>query len=164
MDLTSTKNLAVALMQEHGLSGWTFRFDHAFRRFGTCNNRKRVITLSRKIVLLSNESQVRNTILHEIAHALTPGQNHNAVWRAKALEIGCDGKRCYGDEVTTPVPKYRLFCPNCNIEVPRYRRHRKVKLACLACCNRYNGGRVSKKYLMQYSAASQTTYKELQTW
>lgn len=142
--------MALALMREHGLDDWHFSFDYAFRRFGSCNIRTRKITLSRRLVSLSDEAQVRNTILHEIAHALTPGEGHSEVWRAKALEIGSDGKRCYGDEVARPTPKYTLFCPNCNIKAPRYRKQRRIKLVCVACCNKYNGGRISNKYLMQY--------------
>lgn len=32
-------------------------------------------------------------ILHEIAHALVDYHGHDDVWRSKALEIGCSGKR-----------------------------------------------------------------------
>jgi predicted SprT family Zn-dependent metalloprotease len=150
LDQSEAKDLAIELMREHGLTGWSFALDHAFRRFGSCDFRRKRITLSRKLVALSDEAQVRNTILHEIAHALTPGQAHNEIWRAKSLEIGSDGKRCYGNEVSSPPPKYRLFCPSCDIEVFRYRRHRGVKLVCVACCNKYNGGRVTKRYAMEY--------------
>jgi hypothetical protein len=34
-------------------------------------------------------AEVIDTIKHEVAHALTPGQAHNGIWEAKAREIGC---------------------------------------------------------------------------
>merc|ERR1719221_1146271 len=44
--------------------------------------------------------QVRNTMLHEIAHALVGpskergGRAHDDTWKACAREIGCNGRRC----------------------------------------------------------------------
>jgi hypothetical protein len=35
-------------------------------------------------------AEVICTILHEVAHALTPGHSHDSIWAAKAHEIGCD--------------------------------------------------------------------------
>jgi len=35
--------------------------------------------------------EVLNTIKHEIAHALTPKQHHNKVWKDCAKRIGSDG-------------------------------------------------------------------------
>jgi len=72
----------------------------SFNRAGQCFSRtKKLIQLQPTYVELNEESSVRNTILHEIAHALTPNHNHNKFWKRKAIEIGCDGKRCYGSNV-----------------------------------------------------------------
>ena len=87
------QQLAVGLIQEHGLIGWRFRFDHARRRFGCCRSSEKTITLSRPLTILNSCAQVRDTILHEIAHALTPGDGHGVKWRAKCREIGADPKR-----------------------------------------------------------------------
>ena len=76
-------------MQQHGLSaqGWRFQFDHARRRFGACRYGRKLITLSRPLVLLNPEAEVRDTILHEIAHALCPGDGHGVRWKQKCREI-----------------------------------------------------------------------------
>ena len=97
MNLYAARDLALALMRQHGLHDWTFRFDHARRRFGSCRPRRRLITLSRPLAFLNEEAQVRDTILHEIAHALTPWDGHGRNWKRKCIEIGAEPRRCYGD-------------------------------------------------------------------
>jgi predicted SprT family Zn-dependent metalloprotease len=130
------KLLAWNLLQAHGLTGWRFQFDHARRRFGSCRTRAKLITLSKPLTLLNDESQVRDTLLHEIAHALTPGAGHGSVWKAKCLEIGAVPKRCYSEaEVSAPQRRpapYSFGCPTCNWWVPR-RRRTKGRYLCKHC-------------------------------
>jgi predicted SprT family Zn-dependent metalloprotease len=138
MKLQQAQVLAIALLEQHGLlPEWSFHFDHSKVRFGTCNYTKRQISLSRHLVALNSEEQVRETILHEIAHALAPrGAGHGRAWRTIAISIGCKGQRCYGPEVARPVPKYRGTCPTCGSEV---RRHRRAVLACGRCSPVFDG-------------------------
>ena len=82
--------LARSLMIQHGLSGWAFRFDHARRRFGSCRYGEKTITLSRPLTLLNDDGQVRDTVLHEIAHALCPGDGHGPNWKAACRRLGAD--------------------------------------------------------------------------
>ncbi|HEY5956080.1 MAG TPA: SprT-like domain-containing protein, partial [Polyangiaceae bacterium] len=86
--------LARHLMREHGLDGWRFDWDRSQRRYGCCHTGEKKITMSHHLVLHRTRQKVRNTILHEIAHALTPGHGHDRVWQAKARSIGCSGERC----------------------------------------------------------------------
>src|SRR6476620_7955328 len=117
------RDLATRLMREHNLVGWTFRFDHARRRFGSCRTREKVITLSRPLTILNTIDQVRDTVLHEIAHALTPGDGPGLRWRQKCREIGAKPARCYTDEeVALPARKparYRFGCRSCEWWVER---------------------------------------------
>lgn len=144
MDLIVAKNLALRLMTKHGLHGWRFEFDNARRRFGCCRYYDKTITLSKSITLMNSES-VENTILHEIAHALTPGHHHGPVWRAKAIEIGCDGKRCYSTEISTPAAKYVAECPKCKHVHTRYKATNK-RGSCGSC----SGGRFNEAYLLVF--------------
>jgi predicted SprT family Zn-dependent metalloprotease len=140
MDLITTHNKAFELMKKHGLvaMGWTFKFDNAKRRFGVCRYRSRVIGLSRELTLLNSEAEVVDTILHEIAHALTPRHHHDAVWRAKAIEIGCNGERCYSsDDVKTPKGNYEAICPCCKHTHAKFKAPSKTKRA--SCGNCGNG-------------------------
>lgn len=55
---------------------------------------KRLIEISDVIFARNqNEAALKNTILHEIAHLLTPNQGHNEVWKVTAQQIGCDGEQ-----------------------------------------------------------------------
>ena len=48
------------------------------------------------LLYLQNTSWGENvdTLLHELAHARTPGAHHGPVWKNAAVEMGCTGKRC----------------------------------------------------------------------
>jgi predicted SprT family Zn-dependent metalloprotease len=155
MDLFKAQTLANELMKQHNLiaSGWWFSFDNAKRRFGVCNFGLKKIGLSSHLVKLNDESHVRNTILHEIAHALVGRKHgHDAVWRAKAIEIGCDGNRCYSSEVTKPEARYIGVCPNGHTS----RRHKKPNpkrlISCGKCCSTFNSD-----YLIKWSLNTNLT-------
>ena len=95
MQLTDAAQLGRTLLDEHGLTDWRLVFDRAKRRAGICRPDRREIGLSGPLTQLHPDHEVRDTILHEIAHALVgPGHGHDAVWRAAALRIGCSGQRC----------------------------------------------------------------------
>jgi predicted SprT family Zn-dependent metalloprotease len=136
MDLQQAEAFAISLLRQHGLwLEWSFYFDRSKVRFGTCNYTRRRISLSRYLVALNEEAHVRDTLLHEIAHALAPrGAGHGTAWRKVAISIGCTGNRCYGAEVARPMPRYRGTCPTCGREV---RRHRRAVLACGSCSRVY---------------------------
>src|SRR2546421_7680141 len=104
MHLSDARTLATELMQKHGLAEWRFRFDHAGRRFGSCRTSQKLITLSRPLTILNSSDQVRDTILHEIAHALTPGDGHGERWRAMCQQIGAAAIRCYDDDAVVSPP------------------------------------------------------------
>lgn len=131
-------------------SDWKIRFDSARRRFGQCRHRDKVISLSRHLVLLNEEAEVRDTILHEIAHALTPGSGHGWKWKLKAKEIGARPERCYSSsKVVTVKAPWLATCNNCSRQVERFKISNS--LACGACCRRYNDGRHSAQYLFSWS-------------
>jgi hypothetical protein len=79
-------------LNEHGLQNWSIRLNQdAHSRFlGLCSHKDKCIILSAHHIDIHPSPDVVNTILHEIAHALTPGHAHDGVWSAKARQIGCD--------------------------------------------------------------------------
>lgn len=148
MELNVAKNMAITYMEQYGLleKGWYFEFDNAKRRFGCCFYDHKKITLSSHLVKLNDVKDVKDTILHEIAHALCPGENHNEVWRKKAIEIGCDGKRCYdSNEVKTLDGNYRSTCNNCNRTFKRFRKP-TYKQSCGKC----SGSTFNSKYILNW--------------
>lgn len=125
--------LALELMSEYGLTSWTFGFDGARRRLGACWLDRKRITLSRHFVSLNAESTVRDVILHEIAHALTPGEGHGPKFKRKALELGCNPASCVpSEEVVSSPARVVLECPHCGRTWQRYRRPSR-KLVCGPC-------------------------------
>ena len=149
MNTIQAKTLAIKLMKDNTLDEWKFEFDYAVNRFGCCKISKKLITLSKALVELNDESQVRDTILHEIAHALVgKGHGHDFAWKAKAQQIGCAPSRCYTSDVIQPKAKYQTECPNCHRMHTANRKRRKI--ACGRCCKEFNKGRWSKKYILKY--------------
>ena len=133
MDLSAAAQLARTLMDGHGLTSWGFGFDRARVRAGACHFTDRRITLSRALTAAHDEEQVRETLLHEIAHALVgPRHGHDAVWRATARRIGSTGQRCYagGEEPVVPG-RWQGRCAAGHV-VHRHRRPTRV-LLCRRC-------------------------------
>ncbi|MEZ4483203.1 MAG: SprT-like domain-containing protein [Syntrophotaleaceae bacterium] len=128
--LEAVRQQADALLEEHGLATWRFDFDHATRRAGCCDYRRRRISLALQFARRASEAEITDTLLHEIAHALVGRKhNHNAVWRAKAQEIGSSGERCHDSRFCPP--RYIISCRNgCwSATAERRRRH----LVCRQC-------------------------------
>lgn len=97
MDLNAAADMAYDLLYQTDLAieGWGFRFDRAKRRLGQCDYTRRVISLSRTITLASNEDEVRQTLLHEVAHALVGHRaGHGPEWKRMARKLGYTGERC----------------------------------------------------------------------
>ena len=138
MVIKNAESLALIAMTEHGLleKGWKFKFDRAHRRFGYCSYREKTISLSKPLVELNDQEQVMDTILHEIAHALTgKGNGHNAKWRAKCVEIGARPNRCYSSaEVNEPKPRWLGTCPNGH----KTYRHKRRRISCGRCSPKWN--------------------------
>lgn len=128
MDLFEAKVLANNLLYLHGLSlQWSFEFNKRKTHYGLCNESTKTIFLSSILTKQCSYDQVKDTILHEIAHALVGCRNgHNEVWKSKAIEIGCNGERCarYNHHRTVDA-KYITECKNCG---KTYKLHRKPKL------------------------------------
>jgi predicted SprT family Zn-dependent metalloprotease len=139
MDLYAAQHLALDLMQQHGLlqSGWRFRWSSGTQRFGSAHVAKRrnpatgsievrrTIRLSRHMTRLNSEAEVRDTILHEIAHAHVGVEHgHDAAWRSMCVKIGAKPARLCGEDVKTPDPRYLLICSVCTRTLAR--RHRRM--------------------------------------
>lgn len=87
--------LAEGMLDRFGLTelGWTFDFDRATKRDGQCDYAKKRITYSGPILPHRTREEFRQTMLHEIAHAMTPGAQHGPRWRAMARKLGYTGGR-----------------------------------------------------------------------
>ena len=103
-------------------SNWKVVINTNKKRLGVCKYRTRVIGISIFHALTSKRSEVLDTLLHEIAHAVVGwNHGHNEVWRSKAIALGCNGNRCGADMKVKG--KYVGKCSVCNKE---FNFHRKV--------------------------------------
>jgi predicted SprT family Zn-dependent metalloprotease len=131
LTLVAARELAVSLMRQHGLDGWAFAFNRNVRRAGVCryptSRRPGRIELSAHFVVRNPAAEVRDTILHEIAHALV-GQSHghDDVWKAKCREVGARPERTYGEHVAMPKGRWRAECPGCRKGYDRHRRPKRL--------------------------------------
>ncbi len=126
--------LAMDLIRRNELHEWRFRFDHSTRRAGCCNYHDKLISISFELARNAPDEDIRDTILHEIAHALVGKKhNHDSVWKLRAREIGCSGERTH--RLVFSPPRYHVTCENRCWKHTAERRQRR--LACRTC-----GGKV----------------------
>ena len=111
-----TAEYAERLLGEYNLTktGWKFRFSLAKRAVGMCCYREKEIHMSLNHLGYMKIFDVKDTLLHEIAHALAvlkvgwEGKGHGPVWRNIAREIGYSGDRLYYGPY---IPKWKSLCP-----------------------------------------------------
>ena len=146
MNTTDTICLTRRLLALHNLNNWTVEInERAKRRAGQCKSKLQIIQISSWIIPLWPDLDIKDVILHEIAHALTPGQHHNRVWKIKAEEIGARPERCYNGNLPCVPFKYEATCKTCG-GVARRRRMRYPRYSCSICGkNKFN-----EKYLLDF--------------
>lgn len=92
------KDIARKLIILYGLQkDWHFKWDTHKRlrsRVGLCSYSRKTISVSLQTAMRTSLSYTFDTLLHEIAHALTPGHSHDRVWKDKCVELGCIPKQC----------------------------------------------------------------------
>ena len=131
--------------------GWRFRYDNAIRRAGSCSHYRKMITMSRHYVKLngSNDVEIYNTILHEVAHALAPSEEgHGRIWKRifnnllHKWEQPINTSRCYDGKVKMPESRYHIKCKGCGYKWKRNRmsRRRKQWLVTGATCRTCKSG------------------------
>lgn len=92
------------------LPKWTAVLDNGRTRAGMTCFRSHRLSFSRHLIARGSPSEMRETILHECAHAIAGAtHHHDHVWRNIAVRIGCSGETCHSIELAEP--KWILFCP-----------------------------------------------------
>ena len=124
MKLKKAEQLAKKLMRQHlpkGENNWVFMWSNATKFFGLCSYgiSGTFIKLSKKFVVLNSEEETKETLLHEIAHAIDVnirgGTNHDYIWKIIAKHIGSTGDTCFNNEVIRPKLKYSTICNTCDL-------------------------------------------------
>jgi len=117
-----------------GLCLWSFKWSRALGSFGQCNLNDHTISLSLELTVSNSEEEVKNTILHEIAHALAGrGHNHDNYWKSICISIGAKPERCFDDTEKSNLPgrEYEAHC-SCGYKHLKIRKPRRA-LICRYC-------------------------------
>lgn len=156
MNIQQTYDLVVDLLKQHGLreKGWTFAVSRGKSLLGSCAYKTKTIKISKYLIQLGTDEEVRKTVLHEIAHALVGGKaGHGHLWRAKCRQIGLmNPERC--SVVSYDVPhKVELVCTYHGVLDKRQRRLKKGMIERLFCrkCGRSSKGLLTQVVLQEVS-------------
>ena len=119
--------MAEALMSEYLDETWAFQIGNTFELSAGCDWEARVIMLARWHVMSGDDFSLKNSLLHEVAHALQPWSKdgpetdgHDDAWAATARSLGCNVFWGYERDAALP---FRAECPRGHIStflrVPR---------------------------------------------
>lgn len=117
------------MMNQHGLTAWKINWSRAKKTHGRCFHDTRVLEFSAVAFGLIGEDEVRNTILHEIAHALAgPGHGHDSTWVRIHRSIGGTGAQYVTKEAAQTIPTAWVGkCPNGHTSGGMHRAPLRVK-------------------------------------
>lgn len=136
-ELAHVRRDAEEMLRTHLDSSWTFAFDNAKRRAGACDYTRKRITVSRYLAARYDDETNRQTLLHEIAHALAGARaGHGAAWKRTALALGYTGGVTHHGETATELAPWVGVCPAGHIAY----RHRKATrpTSCAKCSRRFD--------------------------
>ena len=143
MNARQAESLVYKYMAKHALPDeWSFRWQGKKRSLGTCSYSQKEIRLSRWYVELNDLTEVTDTILHEIAHALSyvrygrAGIGHGALWKKVCLEIGAIPRACSKDKLNRPQNHYKYVDTCCGLTFRRHRLRKNVSYSCPKCRER----------------------------
>jgi len=137
MNIQQTYDLVVDLLKKHGLreQGWTFAVSRGKYVLGSCVYKTKTIKISKYLIQLGTDQEVRDTVMHEVGHALAGGKaGHGWLWRQKCRDVGLMNPEQYAGELSYQVPhKVELVCQWHGLIDKRQRRLKEGMLERLFC-------------------------------
>ena len=108
--------------QKYNLQNWSLITTEMNDKIGLCDYSKHQISISTIFMRGSscNYARVKKALMHEIAHALTPGHSHDNVWKNTCGKIGGDCN--LAGVMNEPGMNWALYCRIC-----RWRNEYKTK-------------------------------------
>lgn len=148
--------LAQSLMSEYNLNwpAWGFRLSRHKLAIGRCEyNRYNGGTLifSKNFLHLS-DAEIRDTLLHEIAHALCgPRAGHGTRWKSMCVKIGAKPDEFADLKNEDKVEfKWTGVCINKHTVSRHALTEKGKRMACGKCCRELNDGRFDAKYKFEW--------------
>lgn len=131
---TEIQELAIDLMSQWGLleKGWTFDFFKSSVSVGRCRYGDKKILFS-TLFLATPEEEIKDVLLHEIAHALAGYEAaHGPVWKKWAVKVGCKPEVKTKKAVRSEL-KWVIYCTGCELKGQRSRKIRDGMYLCNKC-------------------------------
>jgi predicted SprT family Zn-dependent metalloprotease len=158
MTKTELATYATMLLREWGclsLKGWKFGWNNRKQALGLCRIREKRIELSAFLFDLVTEDEIKDTVKHELAHALDAEErgysDHGPNWQRWAIRVGARPVRCsktpedkMHEARKKETAKWMLRCPNGHVEYA-YRRT-NTRSSCGKCCP----GRFNEAFLNEW--------------
>ena len=141
------KNVTELFFEKHNIYDWIFKINRQKCSCGECDYRKKSISISKYYLKNAKIDDMVNTILHEIAHVLTPRHHHDKIWKSVALSIGATGNRVH-KTAKRIKGNVRYKCPKCG-KISYYHRTLKRLKACRQCCEKYGEGKFDARFRME---------------
>lgn len=111
-------------------SGWKTVIDTRPKsRLGQCRYHKKEIAVSSWCLNGGVvEGKVQDTLLHELAHALTRGDGHGRKWKNACIRVGANPNRCASEDmiVAKRQDKYKFYCSECSKHLGSVMRRSKT--------------------------------------
>jgi predicted SprT family Zn-dependent metalloprotease len=112
------------------------------------------VILNPKLQKISEE-EIDKTLRHELAHLLAGDRAgkkriapHGVEWRQACVDLGISNENRTHQLPFVRHRQQRKFfyrCPSCKLTLSRVRKPRR-KIACLACCRKYAGGKYEERF------------------
>lgn len=108
MTIDEAGRLAMDLLAKYGLRDWQFGIGKLPSQYwGETDLDEKLITISDACP----DHEIREAILHEIAHALVPDDfDHGYAWQDKARELGCQREDYFAEYYLSPNYPCRCDC------------------------------------------------------
>lgn len=124
------------LMDRFGLHNWHIEIDNAKSRLGVCRRLTKTLGFSIHLINNTSDEVQRDTVLHEIAHALVVNGKtaHDEKWQAIARKIGADPSATTDVQMLAPSQfKWRGECPTGH-QVLRHKLNKRFLIAYCPYC------------------------------
>lgn len=114
-----------------------------------------------------SEAEVEKTLRHELAHLLARDRSgrkriapHGDEWRQACVDLGIPNESRTHELPFVRHSQQRKFfyrCPSCKETLSRVRKPRR-KIACLACCRKYAGGKYEERFRFEVVTTNQKCF------
>ena len=101
-------------------------------KIGLCSYMEKTIYLSSYFLqgASCNYFKTKKALMHEVAHALTPGHGHDKVWKQMCRKLGGDDR--LAGTMNEPNMNWSIYCYSCKVR-SETKTYPGTNLICLNC-------------------------------